>query len=76
METDDEMFLGIFNIFITLYAIFILELGAGTVIPADDECIKMIIDKFAISNHSEAEKLSLATFLYLCIHISKSYNMG
>lgn len=71
-----KCFFGVFEIFMTLYTIFMLELGAGAVIPADDECVKMIIDKFGISKHSEAERLSLATFLYLCLHISKSYNMG
>nr|UJH41137.1 mevalonate kinase [Pardosa pseudoannulata] len=52
------------------------ELGCGTIVPADDECVKIITDKFSSETNSEPEKLALTTFLYLWIHISKSYNIG
>ena len=55
---------------------FFLELGAGSIVPADEEDVKIIVEKFSLVNHSEAEKLALVTFLYLWIHISKSYNLG
>lgn len=52
------------------------ELGTGTVVSASDECLKVITDKLTLNEHSEPAKLALAAFLYLWIHVSKSYNIG